>query len=272
MEFFMYPVLYMRITQGYNMGSHLGYDAVDDGCSDSLKDYMVAPYSGTVKQIYPQYENQVFFESDEPVLFEDGTIDYAVTMFGHQDSPMAYGMCIGKHYNQGEKIYIEGGRYAGKNGRLGTHVHLEFAKGKFTGTGWYRNKYGYYCLNNHVKPEFSCFIDNNYHILYNYGYNFVKVNDWFGTQNYKALYNMNVRTGAGTNFPIKKVKDLSEDGKKNATSTNMEDNAVYKAGTIFTAKEIIRNEDGSIWAKSPSGYICLKQVINNQNVAYVNKA
>ncbi len=253
----MYPVLYMRITQGYMIGSHKGYYAVDDGCSDTAKDYMVAPFSGTVKQIYPQYENQVFFESDNPVLFADGTEDYATVMLSHQDSPMSYGMAIGKHYNQGEKIYVEGGRYAGKNGAIATHVHLEFARGKYT--GWHKNEYGYYCINNGKKPEECCFIDDSYHILYNYGYNFKKVEalDEYTTGNYITLFNMNVRSGAGTDKAILKVKDLTEDGKEHATSKRANDVAVYKEKTVFTAKEII-NKDSSVWAKSPSGYICLK--------------
>lgn len=79
----------------------------------------------------------------------------------------------------------------------------------------------------------------------------------FTTGNYECLFNMNVRTGAGTDHAIKKVKDLTEDGKKNATSQNPDDNAVYKKGTIFTAKEIIKN-GSSVWAKTPSGYVCIK--------------
>ena len=68
---------------------------------------------------------------------------------------------------------------------------------------------------------------------------------------------MNVRSGSSTNSAILKVKDLSEDGKKHATSQNYNDNAVYKEKTVFTAKEIINNGN-SVWATSPSGYICLK--------------
>lgn len=78
----------------------------------------------------------------------------------------------------------------------------------------------------------------------------------YKTGNYKTLYNMNVRTGAGTNYSVKKVKDLTADGKKNATNTNPDANAVYKTGTIFTALQII-NQNG-VWAKTPSGYVCIK--------------
>lgn len=76
--------------------------------------------------------------------------------------------------------------------------------------------------------------------------------------NYKTLEVMRVRAGAGTNYRQKKVKELTADGKKNATSKNENADACYKKGTIFTAQKITVNQDGSVWAKSPSGYICLK--------------
>jgi surface antigen len=78
----------------------------------------------------------------------------------------------------------------------------------------------------------------------------------YTTGDYVTLCNMNVRSGAGTDKPIKKVKDLTTDGKKNATSTNPNANAVYKKGTIFTALEIIDNN--GTWARTPSGYICIQ--------------
>ena len=75
---------------------------------------------------------------------------------------------------------------------------------------------------------------------------------------YKTLANMYVRTGAGTNNRIKKVKELTIDGKNNALYKDENSLAIYKKGTKFTAKEIIEL-NGEIWAKSPSGYICIEK-------------
>lgn len=75
--------------------------------------------------------------------------------------------------------------------------------------------------------------------------------------NYKTTDNMYVRSGAGLIYSIKLVKQLTVDGKKNATSSNPYSLAVYKKGTIYTALEIINNKYG-VWARTPSGYVCIK--------------
>lgn len=80
----------------------------------------------------------------------------------------------------------------------------------------------------------------------------------FPKGNYQTLGTMNVRSGAGLNFPVKLVKDITADGKKNVVNKSSNAQAVYKAGTIFTAKEIIKKSDGSIWARTPSGYVTIK--------------
>lgn len=76
--------------------------------------------------------------------------------------------------------------------------------------------------------------------------------------NYKTLDNMRVRTGPGTNYSQKQVKDLTTDGKKNATSQDVNSLAAYKTGTIFTAQEVIYKN--GVWAKTPSGYVCIEGV------------
>jgi hypothetical protein len=84
---------------------------------------------------------------------------------------------------------------------------------------------------------------------------------------YKTLSVRAVMKGAGSSYGHKKVKDLTKDGKKNATSKNLNDKAYYKTGTIFTAMQIKKNSFGNYWAKTPSGWICL----GSSTVAYVKK-
>lgn len=74
---------------------------------------------------------------------------------------------------------------------------------------------------------------------------------------YKTLFNLNVRYGAGDNYEIKKVCEMTNDGRKNAIYNGDNDPAIYKKGTVYTALEIINNEYGK-WAKTPSGYVCIK--------------
>lgn len=73
---------------------------------------------------------------------------------------------------------------------------------------------------------------------------------------YTLTTNVNVRTGAGINYSVKKVKDLTADGKKHCTSSNAGDNAVLKSGTKVTALDV-NYVSGDIWLKIPSGYICV---------------
>lgn len=61
--------------------------------------------------------------------------------------------------------------------------------------------------------------------------NIVSDSKKYTTGNYRATSNLNVRSGAGTRYKIKKT---------------------YQKGTVFTALEIKDN-----WARTPSGWVCL---------------
>lgn len=74
---------------------------------------------------------------------------------------------------------------------------------------------------------------------------------------YITTTEVNVRNGAGTKYPLKKVKDLTTDGKKHATSKSPNGYACYQTGTKFTAKKIIK-EGNNYWAQTPSGYVCIQ--------------
>lgn len=74
---------------------------------------------------------------------------------------------------------------------------------------------------------------------------------------YETLGDMYVRWDATYNAGVKLVKDLTEDGKKNATSNNPNAYAVYKKGTRFTVYEF-KDKGYGLWGRSPSGWICIK--------------
>ena len=74
---------------------------------------------------------------------------------------------------------------------------------------------------------------------------------------YETLGDMYVRWDASYNSGVKLVKDLTEDGKKNATSNNPYSYAIYRRGTKWTCLE--RKDKGyGLWGRSPSGWICIK--------------
>ena len=74
---------------------------------------------------------------------------------------------------------------------------------------------------------------------------------------YETLGDMYVRWDANYNAGVKLVKDLTEDGKKHATSDNPYAYAVYKKGTKFTCYEL-KDIGYGLWGRSPSGWICIK--------------
>lgn len=171
MEKILYPSPYMRITQGFKEGTHAGCYALDDAGSDGGIDFLIAPFTGTIKKIYTADANEVWLESNEKVLFADGTVDYATIMLCHDND--VSNLFVGKIIKQGERFYEEGTKgYA-----TGNHVHFEIAKGKFTGTGWHKDEAGYWSLNNGTNPVDCFMIDDSYTIINNYGYNFKHIND-----------------------------------------------------------------------------------------------
>ena len=68
---------------------------------------------------------------------------------------------------------------------------------------------------------------------------------------------LNVRKGAGSNYPLVGYNGLSADAKKHATSTG-----ALRNGTRVTCKEI-KTVGNSVWMRIPSGWIC---AISGNNV------
>ena len=76
--------------------------------------------------------------------------------------------------------------------------------------------------------------------------------------NYIVISPRYVRYGAGTNYGIKKVKELTKDGQKHCVNQKENANAQYKKGTVFSVKEFKYAKNGAIWACTPSGWVCVQ--------------
>ena len=169
MEKPIFPCEYMRITQGYNEGTHMDSFAIDNAGKDTGISNIYAPFTGMIKKIYQNDANEVWLESLDMVEYPDGTIDYMTVLFAHDND--VSDLFVGKQINRGEVFYQEGT----KGNVTGNHCHIECGRGKYTNTGWHKNKYGYWSINNSKKPEECLWIDNNIKILDKNGYDFKKI-------------------------------------------------------------------------------------------------
>lgn len=164
----MFPMEYLNISQGVNGSySHKGRLAIDIYGKDSGIDAFCAPFTGTIKKLYGS-DHVVWLESNSPVEYADGTVDYMTIMCMHDND--ISDLWVGKTIYQGEHFLSEG--TAGN--ATGNHIHLECGKGKFAGSGWYENSYGKWCINNGINPWQALFLSESTVVKNDYGYAWIK--------------------------------------------------------------------------------------------------
>ena len=172
---------YLRVTQtGDNDYTHKGDKAIDIAGNDTRIDSLKAPFTGTIKKIYTE-NNAVWLESNEKVLYADGTIDYMTVLTLHDND--VSNLKVGDVIKQGQVYYDEGT----KGLTTGNHIHLAVGKGKFTGSGWYKNNYGYWCINNQIDVYKGLFLLNTVKVLNNGGYPWV-ITDTLTEENNYIIY------------------------------------------------------------------------------------
>lgn len=155
----------LRITQGYNNNySHKGRLALDIAGRDGGQEWFKAPFDGYIKRIYTTSGNVVWLESKDKVKYADGTEDYMTIMLIHMNNVSS--LYVGQLIQKGTPFYLEG--TAGN--ATGNHIHLEVGRGKFTGTGWYKNQYGKWCVNNSIEVHKALFLPKNCNIINGFGY------------------------------------------------------------------------------------------------------
>lgn len=174
------------------------------------------------------------------------------------------------------KKAVEKGLKTGIEPKLGSIAcfdgHVAFVEGiygnkvKYSASGWSKNVLFRYLFKIKILNKGESW---NGKKLQGYVYPNVEFEDNLPiTGDYKVISARYVRYGAGTEFKIKKVKELTLDGQRHCTNKNKNANAQYQNGTIFTNLKTIRATNGSIWAKTPSGYVCL---ISSKGTVYCTK-
>lgn len=152
MQYIKFPMKYLNITRGYGVASHRYSYAIDNAGKDTGIDNVYAPYDGFIKKIWPN-GNTVWLESTSKVKFANGATDYCTTSYTHDN--IVSNLRVGQKIKQGQVFYQEG--TAGN--ATGNHIHLEVARGKFTGTGWHQTPDGLWAINNGIKPESAFYIN-----------------------------------------------------------------------------------------------------------------
>lgn len=278
MEYFLFPKKSYYLSQGYgpNSFSHQNTIAIDvTGKGGNTKIY--APFTGFVAKIYKK-EGQTYtcwLVSENKVVCGDGRLYYAVCMLSHPNDIDK--LKVGQKFKQGDYILNDG------DTGYSTGKHLEICTAIYNNkddieVNWFKNSGGSYSLINQSDPcnnmvlADDCKVINDIYQgkLYQIKkQSLIVLNvEEYTPGLYETLDTLRVRTGPGLKYPQKRVRELSDDGRKNATNNNLNALAFYKKGTLYDALEIIRNSTNDIWAKSYSGYI---NIINGEFTNSIKK-
>jgi fibronectin type 3 domain-containing protein len=134
-EYAVFPMAVLRVTQGpyrtYLPDSHITTNAMDlGGVIGGSKDDVFAPFTGIVRWKSETY-GAVWLESETPVRWADGTIDYMTVLFLHDNdiSDLQVGMRIPQY----QVFYQEGTKSPDE---IDEHLHMECMRGKTINGGY----------------------------------------------------------------------------------------------------------------------------------------
>ena len=86
--------------------------------------------------------------------------------------------------------------------------------------------------------------------------------DFFGMgEEFTITNTMNIRSGPGTNNSIRKVSQITANGRECVVDKTTTANAMFKPGTVVTAlelKAIHTTAKVEVWLRCPSGWICAR--------------
>ena len=251
MEKAVFMMDYLNITQkANNEFSHKGDKAIDIAGKDSGIDNFIAPFTGVIKKISTS-DNTVWLESKEKVKYADGTIDY-MTIFTTHDNDIL-NLKVGNTIKQGEIYYQEGTR----GNATGNHIHLAVGKGKFTGSGWQKNEYGVWIINNQYDVHKALFLLDTVKIINDGNYNWIKTNVLNETVNNNEII-----------YTVLKGDNLTKIAKLYNTSVNdlVRLNNIANKNLIYVGQKIIIRNTNNYFDKYTGNSLSIVDALKSINV------
>ena len=132
--------------------SHQGSTAWDIASKESNKQLSYRVNVPVTCKAVDKTYHFTWWETNDPVEFADGTVDYLTMMFGHDNDINAY---VGWSLKANTQL---GNMGTGGNAS-GDHTHVEFGKGKYQGK-WYQNSQGVYVLYNAISFTSATYADD----------------------------------------------------------------------------------------------------------------
>ena len=123
---------YLKISQvpggDYSHKGTMNFDIVGHNGDNNI----IAPFDCQIVNLYPGKKtgNTVVIQSEKPVQYADGTVDYMSMAFGHDDD--ISNLKVGTHLKQ-SAIVCQTGDYGIAHG---IHSHVTCIKGKYKGNLW----------------------------------------------------------------------------------------------------------------------------------------
>lgn len=183
MNYLVYPLSTMRITQSYNgTFSHEKYFKGkpqsfpwDEGGKDGGRDWLYCPCDEMeIKRIYglgnPKAGNTIWLQSTSKVktpTFED----FVTLLVIHPNDDDVAKLKVGQKFKRGQAIVREGT----DGNATGNHFHFEIGKGKFVPNGWKKNNLGAWALTTSPKKPEECFYIDKTTVIDSKGLDFVKI-------------------------------------------------------------------------------------------------
>lgn len=158
LEYAIFPMEYLHITQTSGEGTHLYNWAVDFAGVDTGIDEFYAPFTLRIVRLQKGY-NIVWAQSVDKVHLANGGLDYVTVLLEHSND--IDDLYVGQVVNQGDVFYSEG--TAGN--ASGNHVHCEFGLGQYVNEGSYHAEDDRVAVNNGIAANEILFLTQSTQVI-----------------------------------------------------------------------------------------------------------